>query len=64
MQEFKVIFHFGKENTKTLFLEGKSPEQVMDNVYNSGDYFVGERDNGIHKINMNLVTWVSVYNHK
>jgi antibiotic biosynthesis monooxygenase (ABM) superfamily enzyme len=61
MKEFQVVFHFDKENSKEIYIQGASKETVLEEVQNSGDSYLHKEKIGVHRINMNLVTWISVY---
>lgn len=62
---YKVIFHFDKEQTKTLFVKGNSEEDVLSKIYSyqEGKYFDGRRPDskGFFRINLSQVTYITVY---
>ncbi|KON88921.1 hypothetical protein AF332_20405 [Sporosarcina globispora] len=63
MQLYKVVFHFDNENTKTLHVYGNDEQDVLKTIYVQKDYFEGtnKSSRGYHRINLNQVTYVSVY---
>lgn len=63
MKEFKVVFHFHGEDTKTLFVEGKHEQDVLDIIYKNNNSYVGtgKSQKGLTKINLNQVTYINVY---
>jgi hypothetical protein len=63
MPLYRVVFHFDNENSKTLLVEGKDEQDVLNTIYARDDFYDGTYGNskGLHRINLKQVTYISVY---
>jgi hypothetical protein len=58
-----VCFHFGKEHRTTLTVLGTNEENVLERIFDNKEYFDGKQKEivGIRRVNLSLVTYVSVW---
>lgn len=64
MKLHKVVFHFDKENMKTLLVEGKDQEDVLNSIYMQGNGFydgVDSNKKNLYRINLQQVSYITVY---
>jgi hypothetical protein len=60
---YNVTFHYEKDNSVTLTVDGTNEQSVLNTIYSNGDYFDGtyKTNVGLQRVNLKLVNYVSVF---